>query len=388
TPTHPMILKPGKVLDEGRYTLTIENLLGANSQGFTYRATARTKDARPRTRDVVLREFFMTYCSERGEDGLSVLTSEEIAPTVAKCREQFSEASKERRRISEHNPTLINVLDTFEANNTSYYVVEWLEGPTLEEYVEEHGPLTLDETRSILGPIFRAAAHMHASHALHTDIYPGHIRFTKHGGENRPVLFSLYPTMHFDDEGNPRWLLQNTRCRTGYAPPEQYREISHFLPQADVYALAATTVFCLTGKHLPDSRQLSDDELRDYLPPTLPETYSVALLHALSHDFTDRTESVTGVFDDMKLTYGVNQRALRTETQSEVKEEDETEARSIFSRHRLWVMLVAALVALIALGFAIMIGMNDDPLRDTEIFLNPRGTIAPSRSSCPNTTNN
>lgn len=372
TLTHPKSLKPGKVLDEGKYTITIMNLLGADSQGFSYRATATTKESRPRTRDIVVREFFMTFCSDRGDDGKTVVTGEDILPTVMKCKEQFREASKERMRISGHNPALINVLDTFEANDTCYYVVEWLEGQTLEEYVNEHGPLTLDETRHILGPIYRAAAHMHTSHALHTDIYPGHVRFTRHSGENKPVLFSLYSTIHFDDEGNPKWYLQNTKCRPGYAPPEQYREISHFLPQADVYSLAATTVFCLTGNHLPDSRELSDDKLRDYMPPTLPETYTSALLHALSHDFTERTESVTGVFDDMKLTYSVNQRAQRSEMRHEEEEEDsQSELNPILSRHRLWVMLIAALVALVALGFAIMMAVKGISLSETRIFLEP-----------------
>lgn len=43
TPTHPMALKPGKQLSEGKYIITIKKLLGYNSQGFTYRASARAK---------------------------------------------------------------------------------------------------------------------------------------------------------------------------------------------------------------------------------------------------------------------------------------------------------------------------------------------------------
>ncbi|MDE6179122.1 MAG: hypothetical protein K2F86_08145 [Duncaniella sp.] len=349
TPAHPMAIEPGKQLGEGKYVITIKKLLGCNAQGFTYRATARTRGPKPTGMEVVVREFFMSYCSERGADGLSVATPEDIAPTVEKCKDSFRLASEERKRISDNAPSLINVLDTFEANGTAYYVVEWLSGETLEEYVDRRGPLTLDETRHLLGPIFRAVANMHIHNALHTNIYPGHIRFTRHGNELKPVLFSLYSTMHFDEEGTPLWMLQECNFRTGYAAPEQYREINHFLPQTDIYALAAVTVFCLSGKQLPDSRSITEDDVRRTLPPALPETYASALIHALATDVNERTESVTGVFDDMKLTYGVDQRAVRPDSQDEVDDDIHTPDRTAIHRRPFAIMALVTLLALIAL---------------------------------------
>ena len=95
------------------------------------------------------------------------------------------------------------------------------------------------------------------------------------------MLFSLYATMHFSDRGVMRWALPPMTCEEGFAPPEQYNAIDHFCPQIDIYALASMVVFCLSGNILPDSRKLTEEMVRETLPPTIPETIVSALLNAL-----------------------------------------------------------------------------------------------------------
>ncbi|MCM1162699.1 MAG: hypothetical protein NC339_00355 [Muribaculaceae bacterium] len=304
----------GSILKGGKYEVTITELLTADSQGFLYigeiKDNKSCKGSGNNTK-VVVREHFMTFCSERAADGCTVETPEDIAPTVEGCLENFKLASELRREVAFNYPTIIDVLDCFAYNNTYYYLVEYLNGATFEEYINQNGPITLDEARVLLRPIFRAAAHFHVKRALHSDIHPRHIRFTTHHGVTEPVLFSLYTSIHFNEDGRRLWSIQNTNCREGYAPPEQYFEIENFLPQIDVYALAATLVFALSGKHLPDSRTISEEIIRETLPKTLAETYVSALIHALSPDYTTRTVSVTGFFDKMKLTYDIRQQQLR-----------------------------------------------------------------------------
>ena len=345
-------LRTGTILDSGKYIIRINELLTNDSQGFLYRgsATARPNGkTQPKTFEVVVREHFMSYCSERCADGKTVETPEDTAPTVKGCLEHFKMASCLRRKIADGHPSIINVLDSFDANNTCYYVVEHLEGETFEEYINRRGPLTLDETREMLGPIFKAAAHFHKDHTLHTDIHPRHIRFTKHAGKDRPVLFSLYSSIHFDESGHKLWSVQNTNCRTGYAPPEQYVDIDHFLPQIDIYALAATMVFALTGKHLPDSRTIDEETVRQILPPTLPEVYASAIIHALSPDFGDRTVSISGFFEELQLSYDVEQRAQRTTDGPEHQDNDEGR-----TGNRMKVMTLVAILAVIVTIVAII----------------------------------
>lgn len=345
-------LTPGSIVRGGRYEITINSLLAADSQGFLYRATGRqvTQQGKVRMVEVVMREHFMAFCSERGEDG-SVITPDDIAPTVDGCLANFREASDLRADIASKHPSIINVLDQFTANNTYYYIVEYLSGPTLEEYVTENGPLTIEQAQVMLGPIFRGAAQFHLHHALHTDIHPGHIRFTTHAGVSKPVLFSLYNTIHFNDDGQRLWSMQNTNCREGYAPPEQYVEIEHFIPSTDLFALASTLVFAITGRHLPDSRTIDEDIIRNTLPPTLPETYAAAIIHALNPDYAERTLSISGFFDELQFTYDVDQRAPRP---TEETETDET-TEGVLKPEGRRMKLMALLSLLVAIGTIIVL---------------------------------
>lgn len=309
-------LSNGTIVQGSKNSYRILSCIRRDGMGFTYIGEPVKRQLTTPAK-VVLREHFMPHCSLRGDDGVTVVTPPEISSTVATCMKGFEKASMDRARISASSPSIINVLDIFETNGTFYYVVEFLDGITFEEYVNRKGPLSWDETREILSPILDAVKKMHTYRAIHTEITPSHIRFVNHHGQSIPVLFSLYATLHFNDEGKQNWTLPVMTCRTGYAPPEQYRSIDHFMPQTDVYALASTIVFSLSGKHLPDSRVLTEEIVRETLPPALPETTVKALVHALNPDPSLRTSSVTSLRDELREFYGGKQRTTEDDTEGE-----------------------------------------------------------------------
>lgn len=300
-------LPEGSLLKGGKNVYRIESVLIVDGQGFAYKAKALvSENGQTLEVPVVVREQMMVRCSSRGEDGITVVTPEDLVPTVKSCLESFIYASREREKLSELSPWIINVLDIFAANNTFYYVVDYLDGETFAEYVERMGGhLTFEQARKVLSPIFDAVMIMHRHRALHTDIHPGHIRFVSRGGATIPVLFSLYNTLHFTDSGLQRWTLPMMACSEGFAPPEQYFEIDHFSPQIDIYALGAMLVFALSGKRLPDSRKVTEELVRSYLPPSLPEMIVQAILNALDHDLTRRTSTITKFRTDLGTFQGV-----------------------------------------------------------------------------------
>ena len=288
-------LAPGTVIQGVKHSYRVVDVLRRDGQGFTYNTMASVNRSGSVVEvPVVVREQMMVRCSARGEDGITVVTPDDIAPTVNSCLEAFISSSLERANISKGCPWIINVIEAFPANNTYYYVVEFLDGDTLEEYVKGMGGrLTFEQTRKVLSPIFDAVRTLHTHRAVHADIHPRHVRFVNREGEMIPVLFSLYATMHFSDRGVMRWSLPPMTCEEGFAPPEQYNAIDHFCPQLDIYALASMVVFCLSGSVLPDSRSLTEERVRETLPPTVPETIVSALLNALHPDKSVRTSTVT-----------------------------------------------------------------------------------------------
>ncbi len=297
------ILPLGSII-HGRYSdYRIEGYLYQDGFGVLYKAVSPSRNGMAEN-EFVIREHFMYRCSSRGDDRCMVVTPEDLEPTVANFLSMFKAASTYCAKVSATSPGIINVIENIEANNTFYYVVEYLDGETLEDYIYRRGPLSLEEARVVLAPIFDAVKAMHRMHLIHTDIYPRHIRFVSHGNELVPVLFSLYASRHFDERGLPEWDMPAMICREGYAPPEQYEAIDHFAPQVDIYALGALMVFVLSGKHLPDSRTLTEEQIRQTLPAMLPETVVSAIIHALQPEANNRTTLVSNLREDLMEFYG------------------------------------------------------------------------------------
>ncbi len=307
------VLPVGSVIHGSLCDYEITDYMAQDGFGILYKAkgvriTAARKAAKAAEDYFVIREFFMHRCSGRAADGCTVVTPEDVRPTVDNFKEAFAMASDSCAQVSDGCPYIINVIENVSQNDTRYYVVEYLDGETLEDYIERVGPVSIYEARELLSPIFSAVKYMHSYHVMHTDIYPRHIRFVTSGGKRVPVLFSLYASRHFDDEGAPVWPTAIVVCRTGYAPPEQYQNIDHFFPQADIYALASLIVFVLSGKHLPDSRTVTEKDIRTTLPATLPETFIGTLLHALHSDYACRPSSVSSFMEELVEFYDENSR--------------------------------------------------------------------------------
>lgn len=333
-------LAPGTIIKGAKNSYKVTDVLRSNGQGFTYKVTATVGvGSRARQVSMVMREHMMVRCSDRGDDGMTVVTAEDIAPTVEGCLRSFSYASEERANVAEKCTWLIDVIDIFEANNTYYYVAEYLDGPTLKEYVESKGGrLTYEEAREVLSPIFDATRVLHANHILHTSITPKHIKFVKTAKGMTPVLFSLYDSMHFGERGMESWMLPVMSCAEGYAPPEQYSIVEHFYPQIDVYALAAVLVYALTGTDLPDSRTLTPDMVREILPSALPETLVSAIINALDPDVNQRTASVTNFREELKEFNVQSHKDARVKSRElTAEQEDDRESFSLVdSLKRHW----------------------------------------------------
>ena len=301
-------LKEGAVIHGEKYDYRVLETLNVDGQGYTYKTIATDK-GNPDAAEMpmVVREQMMARCSDRGPDGMTVVYPEDIAPTVERCLESFIVASQECLKISKASSGIVDMAECFHANNTYYYAVEYLAGETFGEYVKRMGGrLSFEQTREALSPIFDAVRTMHRHHALHTHIYPDNVRFRIESASRVPVLCNLYSSRHFSDTGMQRWILPTMNCETGFAPPEQYREIDHFVPQVDIYALAAMMVFALSGRYLPDSRTVTENDIRALIPSETPENVTLALLKALDSDLSKRTGTVTKFREDLEAFLSVN----------------------------------------------------------------------------------
>ena len=76
---------------------------------------------------------------------------------------------------------IVNVTDFFEANNTAYIVMEYLDGITLKEYIAENGVLSPEDILELMAPVLESLDEVHKQGLIHRDISPDNIMLLKNG---------------------------------------------------------------------------------------------------------------------------------------------------------------------------------------------------------------
>lgn len=264
-----MQLQPGTLLQGGKYK--IESTLGQGGFGITYLATQKVTIEGPIGNletevKVTIKEFFMKEVCDRSADALSVsVPSTGSYEMVERFKQKFM---KEAQNISrQRHPNIIKVTDIFQENNTVYYVMEYIEGGSLQDYIKIHGALSEPKAIKYIQEIAAALSYLHQQRIMHLDVKPGNILLKKTG---EAVLIDFGLSKCYDKSGQ-QTSTTPVGISPGYAPMEQYNKegVGTFSPATDIYSLGATFYKLLTGITPPDAGDILNDGL-----PELPAKIS------------------------------------------------------------------------------------------------------------------
>ena len=246
-----MQLSSGTLLHGGTYK--IEKVLGQGSFGITYLAEHTSLGKK-----VAIKEFFMKELNSRGNDGS--ITGMSDGSLSHHYGQKFKKEAINLSRL-EH-PNIVRVTDSFDENGTYYYVMDYIDGCNLNDYLKSNS-VSQKEAVEIITDVAKALMYMHEEkHVLHLDLKPGNIMRRKNDGHIFLIDFGL--SKHFSNDGQPETSTTIGLGTAGYAPVEQSNQAKNgeFRPTIDVYALGATLYKLLTGQTPPVASDLvSDDEL-------------------------------------------------------------------------------------------------------------------------------
>ena len=345
----------GVKLQSPKRIYTVEQVLGQGGFGITYKVSAliRVDNVTIRT-SFAVKEFFMKESCERDSHD-SVCYSSPVKDKVEESKKDFLAEAQRLNKISLEHPNLIHVNEVFEANNTVYYVMEYLDGGSLRNYVRQHGALSEHEALEMMNPIFKAVDFLHQNRMTHLDIKPDNIMLKRDADSGKiiPVLIDFGLSKHYDKNGEPTSSIRILGCSDGYAPMEQYVGINTFTPQADVYALAATLLFTLTGKEPVIATELSKDKIVRSLPESISQNVKDAIVSAMKMRKEERTQDVRLLLSSLDIqqekavhSESVGQKENKTKT-IKIKKNNRSLNRKLFGGGVILLIVVLASLLLV-----------------------------------------
>lgn len=347
----PHHLPPGTML-WGRYL--IGRVLGEGGFGITYIGLDLRLELR-----VAVKEYFPTdRVTRMSQVSLSVsqlMGAEDDG--FQRGKERFLYEARTLARM-EKQPEIVMVRDYFEENGTAYIVMEYVEGTTFKAWVRQSGGrIAPEELLPTIEPLFGALDAVHRSGLIHRDISPDNLML-----ENGMVRLLDFGCAR---ESSGGMKTMTVALKHGFAPVEQYQYKGQG-PWTDVYSLAATIYYCLTGKTPPQALdRMCEDEL---IPPRelevlLSEQQERALLQGLAIRPRRRFQTVeafhAALYSPLETPAGEveaqDEEPETTQTVQRAIEESEPPAEKPARRLPRWLKPALAGVAVVGVLLAVLL---------------------------------
>lgn len=284
------MLKVGTIL---RGTYRIDSYLSSGGFGNTYVATNIEFDER-----IAIKEFFIKGVTQRDDNQTTVsVSNSENTNSFLEQKEKFKKEARRLRKMQ--NEHLVRVHDLFDENGTTYYVMDYVDGENLSEWLKRTGrPMTESEVRLILPQILDALKAVHNEGFCHLDIKPSNIMLEK-GGKIKLIDFGA--SKQLGANGTLTTNAPTAFAQTpGYAPLEQMEQnLDKIGPWTDIYALGATLYNLLTNNKPPLPSDIDDDMSKDKhlaLPmPNVGEKMKQLVLKMMKTNRLQRPQSIDAI---------------------------------------------------------------------------------------------
>lgn len=346
----------GKRLD-GRYE--IREIIGVGGMAVVYKAYDNIDDRIVAIK--ILKEEF--------------LANEEF-------RRRFKNEAKAIAVLS--HPNIVKVFDVSFGDRLQYIVMEYIEGITLKEYIEQQKSVNWKEAVHFLTQILKALQHAHDKGIVHRDIKPQNIILLQDG----TIKVSDFGIARFS-RGDTRTMTESAIGSVHYISPEQARgEITD--DKADIYSVGVVMYEMLTGQ-LPFQSdnavsvaimQMQQEAKRPReINPDIPLGLEQITMRAMQKNAKDRYQSASEMLMDLDefrknpaikfdYTYFVDSEPTRfvdpkqappakmSADAVKTEPEEEEEEKSSVKTMPIIIGVIAGLVVLIAVFVGIFFGRN------------------------------
>lgn len=219
---------------------------------------------------------------------------------------RFKREAQNAGRLS--HPNIVNMYDVGYDQGYHYIVMEYVEGQTLKEYIQERGKLSIDEAIKFAVAIAEGLEHAHAMGIVHCDIKPHNMLITK-SGCLKVTDFGIARAMNSQ---NTMMYTNSVMGSAHYLSPEQASGKA-IDGSTDIYSLGVVLYEMLTGRvpyEADTPIAVALKHVKDKLiPPTrynpsIPPLLESVVMKALQKKPADRYRSVSEMIGDLRMSGG------------------------------------------------------------------------------------
>jgi serine/threonine-protein kinase len=200
----------------GRYEII--GLLGQGAMGVVYRA-----------RDPIIDRIV----------ALKTIDPHLTGAELADFNERFFHEAKSAGRLN--HPNIVTIYDAGEAAGIAYIAMEYLEGPSLRQVLDDHPPLALSRMLEIAAQVARGLAYAHEHGVVHRDVKPANVILVN-GRRPKITDFGIARVASAAGAGDGE-LAGSPK----YMSPEQVRR-EELDGRSDIFSLGTVLYELLTGK--------------------------------------------------------------------------------------------------------------------------------------------
>ena len=258
-------LQAGTQIDE----YVIERALGGGGFSSVYLARQHQDQ-----RQVVIKEYLPRRLAHRTWGNLVVPNSEETRALFLMGRKLFLEEAVVLTKL--RHPSIVEVLNFFQANSTVYLVMTYEYGRILGDYLKEKsGAMSESFMMTVFPALLDGVKCIHEHGFLHLDIKP-HNMLIRQGGDPLLLDFGAIQPYPYSGPAKPGKV-----SSAGFSPIEQYTDGGKLGPWSDIYALGASMRMCLDGKTPQPSKQRAEKDLLLPAAKVYRKQYPLFLLEAI-----------------------------------------------------------------------------------------------------------
>jgi uncharacterized protein (TIGR02145 family) len=159
-------------------------------------------------------------------------------------RNRFLAEARNMAKMQHKN--IIKVTDLIDAGDFVAFAMDYIEGPTLKDYLEEKGGLEHTEIEALLLQMLDALSYVHHNHLVHRDVKPSNFILGK-DGVLKLLDFGIAKNM---DAASADYTSTGTTQQMGtilYMSPEQVKSTKDVTPATDIYSLGVVLWEMVSG---------------------------------------------------------------------------------------------------------------------------------------------